>query len=207
MILPDQNKNLSKSLIRQQIRLTISSISPSKRSAQEHSLSVVLNQWVDSISLTRGDLIFAFWPTLEEEPDFRDWLSCLQSQGIQYALPRLDWPTRTLKFLKIHNPDTDLEIAPNGLAQPRKSLEVVNPDLVSAVLVPGLAFDLSGGRLGRGAGFYDRTLPQIRPEIPRWGIGFNEQLIPKIPLDPWDQPLGGLILPSGLIETCNTKDQ
>ena len=134
MILPDQN--LSKSLIRQQIRLTISSISPSKRSAQEHSLSVVLNQWVDSISLTRGDLIFAFWPTLQEEPDFRDWLSCLQSQGIQYALPRLDWPTRTLRFLKIQNSDTDLEIAPNGLAQPRKSLEVANPDQVSAVLVP-----------------------------------------------------------------------
>lgn len=209
MISPDQNQSEipSKSQIREQVRFSISSISSVNRSAQEIKLSARLNHWLELIGVTCGDLIFAFWPTLSEEPDFRHWLSSIHSKGIQYALPRLEWPTRTLKFIKIHNPDTDLEISPNGLAQPRKSLKVVNPDQVSAVLVPGLAFDLSGGRLGRGAGFYDRTLTQIRSEIPRWGIGFNEQLIPKIPLDPWDQPLDGLILPTGLIETYNKKDQ
>lgn len=209
MIAPDQNQIEipSKSQIRQQVRFSISSISSVNRSAQEIKLSARLNHWLELIGVTRGDLIFAFWPTLSEEPDFRQWLSSLQSKGIQYALPRLEWPTRTLKFLKIGNPDTDLEIAPNGLAQPRKPLELIPPDQTTAVLVPGLAFDLSGGRLGRGAGFYDRTLIQIRTEIPRWGIGFNEQVIPEIPMDPWDQTLGGLILPTGLIKTCNKKDQ
>ena len=164
MIAPDQNQIEipSKSQIRQQVRFSISSISSVNRSAQEIKLSARLNHWLELIGVTRGDLIFAFWPTLSEEPDFRQWLSSLQSKGIQYALPRLEWPTRTLKFLKIGNPDTDLEIAPNGLAQPRKPLELIPPDQTTAVLVPGLAFDLSGGRLGRGAGSGERAAVRRR---------------------------------------------
>jgi 5-formyltetrahydrofolate cyclo-ligase len=201
MVSPEQNRNLSKSQIREKIRLDISSISFAERSHQEQMLTTNLDLWLDQIKAVRGDLILAFWPSLTEEPDFRSWLHSLKGKGICYALPRLEWPTRTIRFFKVSSPELDLEFAANGLGQPCKSLEPIHLDQPVGILVPGLAFDLSGGRLGRGAGFYDRTLISFRVDIPRWGIGFSEQLIPEVPLDVWDQPLNGLILPQGLVRT------
>ena len=62
-------------------------------------------------------------------------------------------------------------------------------DAPVVVLVPGVAFDPSGGRLGRGAGFYDRALARLRAARPIVAIGlaFEVQIVPRLPLDSWDQ--------------------
>lgn len=59
------------------------------------------------------------------------------------------------------------------------------------VLVPGLGFDVAGTRLGRGAGFYDRALAELRAEcaLVAVGLAFEAQIVPDLPADPWDQPV------------------
>ncbi len=74
------------------------------------------------------------------------------------------------------------------LPGPKPEFGVV-PDLI---LVPGLAFSENGHRLGYGSGYYDRLL--VGRSIETWGIGFVEQLVPSLPLDPWDQGLTRLYL-------------
>lgn len=55
-------------------------------------------------------------------------------------------------------------------------------------LVPGVAFDTRGGRLGRGRGWYDRLLSRF-PETARWGLAFAFQVVTRLPVDAWDVPM------------------
>lgn len=66
------------------------------------------------------------------------------------------------------------------------------------ILVPGLAFDLKGNRLGHGAGYYDRFLTQI-PMTPTIGVTFGSQLLPEVPTEPHDRPMAFLSSDRGVI--------
>lgn len=74
----------------------------------------------------------------------------------------------------------------------------VAADRFDVVLVPGLAFDLAGGRLGRGAGFYDRFLAAVSPKTRLVGVAFDEQIVEKTPCDAFDLPVDALATPSRL---------
>lgn len=93
---------------------------------------------------------------------------------------------------------------------PEQSQNVMTEDL-SVVLVPGLAFDLGGNRLGRGKGFFDRFLRRLRSlpptgrqaEIQVIGVGFRSQMLPsleQLPVDPWDERVDFLLSPDGLVK-------
>ena len=68
---------------------------------------------------------------------------------------------------------------------------ILNMENIDLVIVPGVAFDTNGNRLGRGKGYYDRLLPQIK--APKIGIGFSWQIIQNVPTEETDQPLNGII--------------
>ena len=69
---------------------------------------------------------------------------------------------------------------PYGPAEPARR-QPVEPGQVDVVIVPGLAFDRLGRRLGYGAGFYDRWLRRVRPDTMRVGIGFSFQVVDRVP--------------------------
>lgn len=75
-----------------------------------------------------------------------------------------------------------------------------DPAALDAVLVPGLAFDHGGHRLGRGGGHYDRFLASVRPDCLRIGMCFAGQVLDAVPLDPWDQPVDVIMTERGLVE-------
>lgn len=68
-----------------------------------------------------------------------------------------------------------------------------NPDKIDIVLVPGIAFDKNGHRIGYGYGFYDRFLKTIKSRTLKIGLGFDIQLIEKIPEEKHDVPLDCVI--------------
>jgi 5-formyltetrahydrofolate cyclo-ligase len=70
-----------------------------------------------------------------------------------------------------------------GIPEPENPVWA-GPDELDLILIPGIAFDRAGGRLGRGGGFYDRLLPQYRTT--RFGICFSFQILEKIPSEPHD---------------------
>jgi 5-formyltetrahydrofolate cyclo-ligase len=87
-----------------------------------------------------------------------------------------------------------------GMLEPEHNLPIVNPSRINIVLVPGVAFDRRGGRLGYGGGFYDRLLPVASRSI-RVGVTYDELLLDVIPMEPWDCPVDWLATPSGLTKT------
>ena len=84
--------------------------------------------------------------------------------------------------------DAAMEIGELGIRAPRDGRPVL-PDLIDLVVVPGLAFDAAGYRLGRGKGYYDRFLPRLRRTATTVGIGFDLQIVDEVPVDEGDVQL------------------
>ncbi|GAA5236870.1 5-formyltetrahydrofolate cyclo-ligase [Verticiella sediminum] len=102
--------------------------------------------------------IAAFWP-MPGEPDLRELLAEWAGHGIALALPRVERRDAPLVFLPWH-PGSTLRTGAYGILEP-DGTQYVRPDIV---LVPTLGYTLSGGRVGYGGGYYDRTLGLWRRE-------------------------------------------
>ena len=89
-----------------------------------------------------------------------------------------------------------------GMLEPAADLPVVDPAALDVVLVPGVAFDRRGGRLGFGGGYYDRLLPTT-PAL-RVGVTYDECLADALPCDEHDQRMDWIVTPSGLFATKET---
>jgi 5-formyltetrahydrofolate cyclo-ligase len=113
--------------------------------------------------------------------------------GAIVAFPAFDNPAKPFRF-RAGDPAA---AGPFGIMQPRKSAPVVEPDVV---LVPLIAIDSHGTRLGRGKGHYDRALTRLKKNGARLvGVGWALlRLDEMIPADDWDVPLDGFVSPAGL---------
>ena len=116
-----------------------------------------------------------------------------------------DWPNRLMeaRLARRDQPGQWEEIEPVPgvrIFQPAFTQALCQPQDISMILVPALAFSESGDRLGRGAGFYDRFL-KTAPHALRVGVGVQEQMTTQIPCEAWDQPLDLIITDQGFFST------
>ena len=108
-------------------------------------------------------------------------------RGLRIALPRIESREEPMTF-RLWAPGEELVPGPLGLTQPTARAEICHPDLI---LAPLLGFDRRLGRIGQGAGFYDRAFA-AHPDSRRIGLAWSVQEVDLIPTDPWDVPLHGL---------------
>lgn len=116
----------------------------------------------------------------------------LVERKVLCVFPRVEKGSRILRFFPLR-PGEPVERGPLGVRQPLARDEV-RLEAIEAFLVPGQAFDAQGGRLGRGGGYYDATLAAA-PWAERIGYGFDEQLLPSVPMLPHDVPLDWVVTP------------
>lgn len=148
----------------------------------------------------RSSAILLYAPILTMgEVDIAPVADELARRGVPIAIPRHDWATRAMTPVRVANLSTDL-IASTDLINQRLGLRAARPDAseiplsdLHAVIVPGLAFDRRGHRLGRGGGFYDRFLARLPQTVRTIGVAFDLQLVDEVPADPHDAPVQTLI--------------
>lgn len=137
-----------------------------------------------------------------EEVDLGALHDVLIARGL-LALPRIDWQKRTMHAWRLPraehvDPSRDLETRRFDVPEPAHG-EPVDLEQLGAVLVPGLAFDRSGARLGRGAGFYDRFLEPLKAPTRLIGVCFECQLVDEVPTESHDRRVASIVSESGLI--------
>lgn len=139
-----------------------------------------------------------FWP-IGHEVDLRPALEHLEARGVVIGLPVVVGPRRPLCFRR-WTPQTPMQRAVFDVMIPTEAADVCVPD---ALLVPLLAFDRKGYRLGYGAGYYDRTLEAMRAQGPLLtvGVAYSMQEHPSLPADGGDQPLDWVLTEQGLLCT------
>lgn len=152
-----------------------------------------------AVDVSGASTISGYWP-IKEELDARPILEELAARGHGIGLPVIVEPGLALIFRR-WSPGAPLERAGFGTMIPPKDAPEVTPALL---LVPLLAFDRAGYRLGYGGGFYDRTLAQLRAPTKTLAIGlaYGAQEIPAVPRDAFDQRLDWIVTDSQAIRVA-----
>ena len=110
--------------------------------------------------------------------------------------PVTDIQRGTLTPHRISNPGTDFVVHPYGMREPNpKTCPAFPPNQIDLIIVPGVAFDRHGHRLGYGGGFYDRFLPHC-PQSVWMGLAYEAQLVSDTIPQPWDIPLHRIVTES-----------
>jgi 5-formyltetrahydrofolate cyclo-ligase len=86
-----------------------------------------------------------------------------------------------------------------GILEPCGPQRIIHPQEIGCIAVPGIAFDVRGGRLGFGKGYYDRFLRQLPATTYRCGLAFGIQVVPCVPQAPHDICMHGIVTEQGCI--------
>lgn len=122
----------------------------------------------------------------------------LRARGLPRALPVLRDGDLAFRLMLAHERMADLPKDRFGIPTPPADHDLISLSSCACVLVPGLAFDESGGRLGYGKGYYDRALRALRVSqatTPAIGLHFDWQQLERVPSTPHDEPVDGLCSP------------
>lgn len=158
--------------------------------------------------------VFGFYP-IRNEVDCLGFLKEWLKAGCEVYLPRVSRDREHLEVWRIPHLEA-VEEGYYGLMEPRcDACTKVEPPVADVVLVPGLAFDSKGARLGQGRAYYDRLLAMIPEDVPRVGLAHSwqvldgpESLAPgvSIPMEPHDLRMHWVATPRGLIECGAVKE-
>jgi len=169
----------------------------------EKSKSVMHNFW--SLPEMRE------WSTLFIYVNFRSEIETLElirrclNQGIRVAVPLVDAKAVRMIPLLINDPEQDLVPGYYDIPEPDPTKTTqVDAGEIDAAVIPGSVFDIYGGRLGYGGGYYDRFLVNDAPQAKRIGFAFEMQVVEKVPVEPHDQPLDILITEKRIVNMSNT---
>jgi 5-formyltetrahydrofolate cyclo-ligase len=122
------------------------------------------------------------------------------ASGKQLVLPVVQTDRQGMTLYVIQDLERDVAPGYRGILEPQpQRTRVIAPETLELVLVPGVAFDQRGGRLGFGAGFYDRLLGRLPRDIPTVGLAFDFQVIPRLPSQPHDIMLHAIVTESRVI--------
>ena len=179
--------------LRSKIRAALEKISPAVRAVE----SIELNERLQSQMPSANTILF-FAP-LPDELDVWPVLERSLALGTNCALPFFDAEKRTYGAKQIQTLATDIVTGKFGVREPAAKCVDVPLDQFDLVLVPGLAFDLQGNRLGRGRGFYDRLLEKISGI--KCGVSYDLQLLETIPTEPHDVKVDFVFTPARCVKT------
>ena len=170
-----------------------------RREARAHAMEkagegageAVARLFLEAVAPGARCVVSAYWP-MGDELDVRPLLAALHDRGHPCCLPVVTGAGEPLAF-RAWTPSTSLVPAAFGTSVPPDDAPVMTPEVL---IVPLLAFDVRGYRLGYGGGFYDRTLAALRiagkPAL-AVGVAFEGQRVDDLPVDGTDQRLDMLI--------------
>ncbi|MGA2855030.1 MAG: 5-formyltetrahydrofolate cyclo-ligase, partial [Verrucomicrobiota bacterium] len=116
------------------------------------------------------------------------------------ALPFFYAATKSYSARRVQNLTADISTGKFGIREPVANCPEIPPEKFDLILVPGVAFDWNGNRLGRGQGFYDRLLNKIRGV--KCGVGYDFQLIEKVPAEQHDARVNFVVTPGRCLKAA-----
>ena len=180
----------AKSALREKVHHRLREMAPEDRgAASDQARALLLEQHI----WRRAGSVLFFAP-LPLEVDVWPLLTKALAAGKRVALPRFQPEAQTYGAFQLKDPEKDLRLGKFGIQEPKEHCARLPSSAVDLILVPGIAFDLQGRRLGRGKGYYDQLLADLVG--PRCGVAFDQQIVPEILVEPHDAKVNYLLTPT-----------
>lgn len=185
---------VTKSALREQMRATCAAIS--ETALTQAGLEIAKR--IQEHSVWQSAAVVGVYAALPGEIPLQWLIDAAWREGKQVCFPRVvDRAGRRMEFAAVAD-RAEFITGAYGIAEPSPQVPSVEPQRLAVVLVPGLAFAVTGARLGRGAGFYDRYLAAC--SAIRIGVALEQQILATVPLEPTDQVMDWLATPAGLTQ-------
>jgi 5-formyltetrahydrofolate cyclo-ligase len=138
--------------------------------------------------------------SFRSEWDTRGLLETGLAAGKTVAAPRVHAASRMLEVCRVLDPERDLAPGFRGIPEPLAHCPAVPLTAIDWVLVPGVAFDGGGYRIGYGGGYYDRLLPLLRRDARRVAGAFELQIVERVPTAPHDLTVDAIVTEQRTLE-------
>jgi len=145
-----------------------------------------IREFFFNFPLVKKASLILFYLSLPDEVQTERLIRDTLKMGKKVAVPLVKKEKREIIPCKLSNYDKELEDGPWGIPQPKIKCKRVDIKEIDLVVVPGVAFDEKGHRLGFGAGFYDRFLRLLSSTTKTVSLSFEIQIVNKVPYLPHD---------------------
>jgi len=160
--------------------------------AEVRAASAAVCRWLDRLPVLDGAQHVAVYAARRGEIDPAQTAERLHARGARVAYPRVDGERLVFHAARVG----ELALGTYGIPAPRPDAPAIALDACEVVLVPGVAFDRDGHRLGQGGGYYDRALAGS-PRTLRIGLAHSFQLLDGLPRQEGDEPVDLIVTPDG----------
>ncbi len=176
-----------KEILRREFQIKRKALSGSERKTAQEAVFRRLIQ-LPAFQSAQSVLLFVSYGS---EVDTHQLISYSLSEGKRVLVPFCEPGKDEMAAVQIRAMD-ELVLGKHGILAPKEKKQAENSS-IDFILTPGLAFDLEGYRLGYGRGYYDRFFGSVSERAVRVGVGFDFQLVPRLPHDPLDLPVHGIV--------------
>lgn len=190
----------AKRVLRGAVHLSRTSRTTVARAEDDHRRFLRVMEALDPV-VDRLPTVAAYLST-DSEPGSLELVAWLASRDVEVLLPVLTHPDGQRlpepAWAPYGGPDR-LRAGRRSILQPTTPLVEDAVARMGLVVCPAVAADLTGQRLGRGGGWYDRVLAELDPAVVVWTLLNDDEVLSSIPTDPWDRPVDVVATPTRLL--------
>ncbi len=170
----------TKDEIRDKIEKTLAAIAESE---VEEKTRRIENRLFEFANFLEANIVLLYINSTSEVNSWKILKRCFDYKKI-VILPAFDATKYQMKLMKVDNLDTDLILGPRDILEPDSSrCNIVPIECIDIAIIPGVAFDEKGGRIGSGDGYYDRLIPQLSITTRKVALAFENQIIPIVHME------------------------
>lgn len=158
---------------------------------------VIFNKLINSEVYKKANTIFAF-VSFKSEVDTHKIIKYAIEDKKTICVPRIESKQKGMEIFKIDGFE-QLKKGYFGILEPLESCPAIDSKELDLILIPGVAFDRQGGRVGYGAAFYDRFLSSLNKKVHKIALAYQIQVLNNIPMDEHDVRIDGVITEEEII--------
>jgi len=174
----------TKDEIRNKIAKTLAALSVNEI---EEKITRIESRLFEFANFLESNIVLLYINSTSEVNTLKIIERCLNHNKI-IILPAFNTTKHEMKLMKIDNLDANLTPGPRGILEPdSNSCNVVPIKCIDIAIIPGVAFDEKGGRIGSGDGYYDRLIPKLSITTRKVALAFENQIIPQVQMESHDR--------------------
>ena len=199
MITPDPQIQAAKRALRRAVLAAVAAMTPAEKTAASARARAVLT----AQPLWREAKSVLFYAPMAGELDVWPLLDEALALGKAVGLPWYDPETGRYSVRQVRDPSRDLQPGRYGIREPAPHCAGFLLKRLDLILLPGVAYDLQGRRLGRGKGYYDQLLAGLHGLS--CGVGFEAQIVSAVPVDTHDRRVNCILTPTRWHAVCDSS--